>query len=87
VSRAKNGGPDGALTPEFDAFDALVFTRLRLVVFEHRKLNVQHRTSNDGFAALSQILKRQDALFDVGRSMFDVGRSNFRVGSLGRSRF
>jgi hypothetical protein len=30
----------------------------------------EHRTSNDGIAALSQSIKRQDALFDVGRWTF-----------------
>jgi len=28
--------------------------------------------SKDGFAALSQCIKRQNALFDVGRWVFDV---------------
>jgi hypothetical protein len=38
-------------------------------------INIQHRTSNDGSAALSPFINRQNTLFDVGRSMFDVGRS------------
>jgi hypothetical protein len=45
------------------------FTRYLYMPFEHR-------TSKDGFAALSQCLNRQKALFDVGRWMFDVGRSD-----------
>jgi hypothetical protein len=60
--------------------------RYQRVTFEHRTSNVQHRTSKDGFAALSQSINRQSTLFDVGRSMFDVGRSDlftcYRLGPL-----
>jgi hypothetical protein len=32
----------------------------------------EHRTSKDGFVALSPFINRHNAVFDVGRSMLDV---------------
>jgi hypothetical protein len=83
---------DGAMAPRaiVCGFGAIEYEAgYQYLPFEHRTSNVQHRRSKVGFAVLSPFINRQNALFDVGRSMFDVGRSDlsFRSRSRSRSRF